>query len=63
VADEIKAHAKGIVDSRVTARAAEEWRKAIEHERNLGLHWHDRLIIENPQASLASGNRGAMTTG
>ena len=30
---ELKAYAEGIVDGRRTARAAEEWRKAIEHER------------------------------
>ena len=34
-----------------TTRAAEDWRKALEHERNLGLHWHDRLNIQNPQVS------------
>ena len=31
--------------------AAEEWRKAIEHELSLGLPWHDRLNIQNPQVS------------
>src|ERR1700692_4158638 len=46
---EIKAYAEGIVDGRRTARAAEEWRKAIERELSLGLHWHDRLNIQNPQ--------------
>jgi hypothetical protein len=35
---ELKAYAEGIVDDRRTARAAEEWRKAIEHELSLGLH-------------------------
>jgi hypothetical protein len=48
---EIKAYAEGIVDGRRTAHAAEDWRKAIEHERSLGLHWHDRLNIQNPQVS------------
>jgi hypothetical protein len=42
---ELKAYGEGIVDGRRTARAAEDWRKAIEHER------HDRLNIENPQVS------------
>jgi hypothetical protein len=48
---DIKAYAEGIVDGRRIARAAEDWRKAIEHERSLGLHWHDRLNIQNSQAS------------
>ena len=48
---EIKAYAKGSVDGRRTARAAEDWRKAIEHERSLELPWHDRLNIQNPQVS------------
>ena len=48
---EIKAYGEGFVDGRRTARAAEEWRKAIEHELRLGLHWHDRLNIPNPQVS------------
>ncbi len=48
---EIKAYGEGFVDGRRTARAAEDWRNAIEHERNLGLHWHDRLNIQNPQVS------------
>jgi hypothetical protein len=48
---EIKAYAEGFVDGRRTARAAEDWRKAIEHELGLGLHWHDRLNIQNPQVS------------
>jgi hypothetical protein len=48
---EIKAYGEGIVDGRRTVRAAEEWRKAIEHERSLGLPWHDRLNIEDPQVS------------
>jgi hypothetical protein len=48
---ELKAYAEGIVDGRRTARAAEDWRKAVEHELGLGLHWHDRLNIENPQVS------------
>jgi len=48
---EIKAYAEGIVDGRRTARAAEEWRKAVEHERSLGLHWHDRLTVQDPQVS------------
>src|SRR5208283_624433 len=46
VAIEIKAYAEGIVDGRRTARAAEDWRKVIEHERSLGLHWQDRLMAE-----------------
>ena len=29
---ELKAYAEGIVDGRRTARAAEDWRRAIEHE-------------------------------
>jgi hypothetical protein len=48
---EIKAYAEGIVDGRRTARAAEEWRKAVEHERSLGLQWQDRLNIQSPQVS------------
>jgi hypothetical protein len=52
---EIKAYAEGIVDGRRTARAAEDWRKAIEHERSLGLHWHDRLNIQK-SASLGPGH-------
>jgi hypothetical protein len=48
---ELKAYAEGIVDGRRTARAAEDWRKAVEHELSLGLHWHDPLNIENPQVS------------
>ena len=48
---EIKAYAEGSVDGRRTARAAEEWRKAVEHERSLGLQWHDRLNIQTPQVS------------
>jgi hypothetical protein len=48
---ELKAYGEGFVDGRRIARAAEEWRKAIEHERSLGLHWHDRLNIQNPQVS------------
>ena len=48
---ELKAYGEGIVDGRRTARAAEDWRKAIEHERSRGLHWHDRLNIQNPQVS------------
>jgi hypothetical protein len=48
---ELEAYGEGIVDGRRTARAAEEWRKAIEHELSLGLHWHDRLNIQNPQVS------------
>ena len=48
---EIKAYADGVADGRRTARAAEEWRRAIEHERSLGLHWHDRLDIQNPKVS------------
>ena len=48
---EIKAYGEGFVDGRHTARAAEDWRKAIEHELSLGLHWHDRLNIQNPQVS------------
>jgi len=51
VAIEIKAYAEGIVDGRRTARAAEDWRKVVEHERSLGLHWQDRLNIQNPQVS------------
>ena len=43
---EIKAYAEGIVDRRRTARAAEDWRKALEHERSLGLQWQDRLNIQ-----------------
>ena len=39
------------LDGRHTARAAEDWRTAVEHELSLGLHWHDRLNIENPQVS------------
>jgi hypothetical protein len=46
---DIKAYAEGIVDGRRIARAAEDWRNAIEHERSLGLYWHDRLIIQNPR--------------
>jgi hypothetical protein len=46
---ELKAYGEGFVDGRRTARAAEDWRKAIEHERSLGLDWHDRLNIQNPQ--------------
>jgi hypothetical protein len=45
------AYGEGFVYGRRTARAAEDWRKAIEHERSLGLHWHDRLNIQNPQVS------------
>jgi hypothetical protein len=45
---EIKAYGEGFVDGR---RTAEEWRKAIAHERSLGLHWHDRLNIQKPQVS------------
>jgi hypothetical protein len=48
---ELKAYGEGFVDGRRTARAAEDWRKAIEHERSLGLNWHDRLNIQNPQFS------------
>jgi hypothetical protein len=48
---ELKAYGEGFVDGRRTARAAEDSRKAIEHELGLGLHWHDRLNIQNPQAS------------
>jgi hypothetical protein len=48
---EIKAYGEGIVDGRRTARAAEDWRRAIVHELSLGLRWHDRLNIENPQVS------------
>jgi hypothetical protein len=48
---ELKAHGEGIVDGRRTARAAEDGRRAIEHECSLGLHWHDRLNIQNPQVS------------
>jgi hypothetical protein len=48
---ELKAYGEGIVDGRRTAHAAEEWRKAIEHEHSLGLHWHDRLNIQNLQIS------------
>jgi hypothetical protein len=48
---EIKAYAEGIVDGRRTARAAEEWRKAVEHERSHGLQWQDRLNIQTPQVS------------
>jgi hypothetical protein len=48
---ELKAYGEGIVDGSRTARAAEEWRRAIEHERNLGLQWHDRLNIQNPPVS------------
>jgi hypothetical protein len=43
---EIKAYGEGFVDGRRTARGAEDWRKAIEHERSLGLPWHDRLNIQ-----------------
>ena len=38
---EIKAYAEGIVDGRRTARAAEDWRKAIEHERSRPCHAND----------------------
>jgi hypothetical protein len=48
---EIKAYGEGIVDGRRTARAAEDWRKTIEHELRLGLHWRDRLNIESQQVS------------
>ena len=48
VGGEIKAYAEGIGDGRHSARAAEEWRKAIENEHSLVLHWHDRLNIQNP---------------
>ena len=48
---ELKAYGEGVVDGRRTARAAEDWRKAIEHERSFGLRWHDRLSIQNPQVS------------
>ena len=48
---ELKAYREGFVDGRRTARAAEDWRKAIEHQLGLGLHWHDRLNIQNPQVS------------
>src|SRR5580704_3391126 len=33
---ELKAYGEGIVDGRRTARAAEDWPKAIVHERSLG---------------------------
>ena len=48
---ELKAYGEGFVDGRRTARAAEDWRKAMEHELSLGLQWHDRLDIQNPQVS------------
>jgi hypothetical protein len=48
---ELKASGEGIVDGRRIARAAEEWRKAIEHELSLGLHWQVRLNIQNPRVS------------
>jgi hypothetical protein len=48
---ELKAYGEGFVDGRRTARAAEDWRKAVEHERSLGLQWQDRLNIQNPQVS------------
>jgi hypothetical protein len=48
---ELKAYGEGIVDGRRIARAAEEWRKAIEHELSLGLHWQVRLNIQNPRVS------------
>jgi hypothetical protein len=58
---EIKAYAEGVADGRRTARATEEWRKAIEHERGLGIPWHDRLdnqilSISDPQQTLVSGH-------
>jgi hypothetical protein len=54
--DELKAYAEGIADGVRTARAAEEWRKAAEHERSIGLQWQERLNIQNPQVS----NPGAL---
>ena len=50
--EEIKAYAQGIVDGLKTTRAAEEWRRVIEHERGLGLQWQDRLSIQALYADL-----------
>jgi hypothetical protein len=43
---EIKAYAEGIVDGRRTARAAEDWRQAIEHEH--GVDCFERALALEP---------------